>query len=70
MFTLSFWKDAFERAVKTFAQSVVGAGVVLPGDFFSGDVLQVAAVASVISVLTSIISSGVGSDKESASLVK
>jgi hypothetical protein len=57
MFTLAFWRAAFERAVKTLAQSaaalLVGAGTgLLDTDWTS--VLSVAGIAAVISVLTSV----------------
>lgn len=70
--TSTFWKDALERAVKTFAQTLVallGAGAV---DILTIDWqarLSVAAGAALVSVLTSIASSQVG-DKDSASLVE
>jgi anti-anti-sigma regulatory factor len=68
--TSKFWKDLFERAVKTFAQSAV-AILVLSTSLF--DVSWVAAIgtaglAALVSVLTSVGSAGVGSS-ESASLV-
>lgn len=70
MRTSKFWKDLFERAVKTFAQSAV-AILVLSTSLF--DVSWVAAIgtaglAALVSVLTSVGSAGVGSS-ESASLV-
>lgn len=65
-----FWFDAAERAVKTFAQALLGvfiAGVtILNADWV--DALAVAATAALVSVLTSIASSGAG-EPETASLV-
>lgn len=63
MFTKAFLKAAAERAVKTFAQTlagfivVVGAGV---GDIDWSRSLSVAAVATVASLLSSVVSSGIG----------
>lgn len=70
MFTVGFWKDAAERAIKTFAQALVAAIAVgtpiMELDFAQG--AGIAATASLVSILTSIASSGVG-DKGTASLV-
>lgn len=62
MFTLTFWKDAFERAVKTFAQSLLATLTLSGVDVVHldwGQTLSVAATATVISVLTSLLSAGV-----------
>lgn len=70
MVKYSFWVDAFERAVKTAAQVLVaflGADVV---DVFAVDYKRafgIAAAAFVVSLLTSVASSGVGT-KGTASL--
>lgn len=62
MFTVPFWKAAAERAVKTFAQTLVvllGASAV---DILAVDwpqALSLAAGAAVVSVLTSIASDAV-----------
>lgn len=71
MFTKTFVKDTAERAVKTFAQSAVavltaGATGVLDVDWLN--LLSVALLATLISVLTSIGSGKVGDD--TASFVK
>jgi hypothetical protein len=63
MFTLTWLKDAVERAVKTFAQSLLatltlGGVDVLHLDW--GQTLAVGGTAAVISVLTSVVSAGVG----------
>lgn len=64
MFTVTFWKAAFERAVKTFAQValsyfVIGTTGLLELDVVS--LLSVAGAGAVASVLTSIVS-GVATD--------
>lgn len=71
MFTAAFWKDAAERAAKTFGQAAIavltaGATGVMDADW--GKTFSVGALAAVVSVLTSLISSGVG-DEGTASLV-
>lgn len=73
MWTKMFWKDASERAVKTFAQFVITlttfSGVV--GDFTKCDwgfILINAAIGSALSILFSIASSFKG--KDSASLIR
>lgn len=62
MFDVLFWKAAAERAIKTFAQSLVAlfvAGVtILTIDWVQA--LAVAGTAAVISVLTSVASSRLG----------
>lgn len=67
-----FWVSSAERALKTFAQSVVAVFLgdqalnVLNADW--GDTFAVAATATLLSFLTSIASSGLGPDS-SPSLV-
>lgn len=73
MFTKSFWKQAFERAAKTFIQVlVVGAGLGEPGaDLFHLDwraALGAALAAAVASVVTSVVTSRIG-QKNSPSAV-
>jgi Putative lactococcus lactis phage r1t holin len=72
MFSKKFWADALERAIRTVAQSalalLVGAGPVGIHVVNWQQVGSVAAPAGVISLLMSIVASGVG-DKTSASLV-
>lgn len=73
MFSLLWAKDAAERAVKTFAQALLA--LVSGGSFLNivslnwGDMLGVSATAAVVSVLTSVVSVGLG-DKGTASAVK
>ena len=63
LWTRDFWEATGERAVRTFAQSllatlsVAGVGVV---DADWGQALSVAAMAAVLSVLTSVGASAVG----------
>lgn len=63
MYSSSFWKATFERAAKTFAQALlavfmVGKITVLTVDWQQAG--AVAATAALISVLTSVASSGLG----------
>lgn len=72
MFDVAFWKAAFERAVKTFGQSLLALFVAdQPFDvvhFTWTRSLTVAASAAVLSLVTSLVSAKVGSD-DSPSLV-
>ena len=66
-----FWIDASERAVRTFAQSLLAvftAGVTIISVDWK-EALAIGSTAALVSVLMSIASTGTG-DKESASLVK
>ena len=71
MWTRAFWKDTAERAVKTAAQTA--GGVLIVGtpiweiDWTAG--LGITATATVLSILTSLASSGRG-DHESASALE
>ena len=68
MFTLSFWKQAIERAVKTGAQAAVAAFALTDPNSVGFDVLAAdwsavgsfAAGGVILSVLTSIISANLG----------
>ncbi len=65
MFTPAFWKATAERMVKTFCQVLAALLVVDSTDLLSIDwphSLSVAALATVLSLLTSVASSGIGSD--------
>lgn len=58
MWTIAFWKGAAERAIKTFAQSVlatlgIGATGLLHADWLGA--VDVGAMAAVLSVLTSLV---------------
>lgn len=63
IFTTNFWTATLERAIKTFAQS---AAALLAGDGLGildidwVTVLSVAALATVVSVLTSVASAPIG----------
>lgn len=63
MLTRSFWKDALERAVKTFAQA---AAALLTADGIGltdanwVQIASVAGMAAVVSILTSVASAPVG----------
>lgn len=60
MFSTLFWKDAAERAVKTFAQALLALLIVAPNTpllaFDWPSALGLAGTAVVISFLTSIVS--------------
>ncbi len=67
MFTSSFWLSAVERAVKSFAQSLVallGVGGLGLLDAPWPTLLSTAGMASLLSVLTSIASERVGPDHD------
>ena len=67
----AFWIDAGERAVRTFAQALIGAitaGLVVTDAAAWGEALLASAVAALISLLTSVAASGVG-DPVSPSLL-
>jgi hypothetical protein len=71
MWTKKFWKEAAERAVKSAAQSLLGLWAldgfnVLHADFALAG--GVAGGAALLSVLTSIVTSGIGA-KDSPSAV-
>ena len=72
MFTKTFWLDAGERAIKTFAQALLSvltvAGVtVLTLDW--ADTLAIAGTATLASVLTSVVTAKFTSN-DTASLVE
>jgi hypothetical protein len=71
LFTGLFWKDAAERFVKTFAQALLALFIVAPQTpilaFDWPSALGLAATASVISFLTSVVSAGVTKDTSTVS---
>ena len=69
MFTKKFWLDAVERAVRTVAQAEVALLGANGADLIHtnwGGNLSVAAGAGVLSLLTSLIATGVGSNTSAA----
>lgn len=70
MFTAAFARDAIERAVRTFAQSLLATLALATGLFDAswGESLSVAGLAALLSVLTSVVASGVANHGD-ASLV-
>ena len=63
MFTKLFWMDSIERSIKTVAQSMVAllsAGIVGLLDVQWVALLSVSGLAGLISLLTSVASSGTG----------
>jgi hypothetical protein len=72
MFTIKFWKDAAERAIRTAAQALLALWATDVTGVLAVDWLQagsVAALAALTSVLMSIVATGVG-DKDSAAFDK
>lgn len=75
MFTRLFWKDASERAIKTFAQTLVAliatAATTSIVAFNWPALLGIGATAAVVSILTSVASAGTSNNTVSpASAVK
>lgn len=72
MFTKHFWASTLERALKTFAQAVLGTGIADAGgllDISWEAVGSVGLLAALISVLTSLTSSNVGTNRNDPSVV-
>jgi hypothetical protein len=72
MFTVKFWKDATERAIRTAAQALLALWATDVTGVLAVDWVQagsVAALAALTSILMSIIATGVG-DKDSATFRK
>lgn len=73
MWTVEFWKDVAERAIKTFAQ--VAATFLVLGTTGVADVdwvlvVSVAGVSALVSVLTSVASEGVGTPGNASVLTR
>ncbi len=71
MWTATFWKDLAERAIATFAQSLVAVLVIVEGGLFGVDWSQglaVAGLAALIAILKGIAASYVG-EKGTAALL-
>ena len=63
MFTVKFWKDAGERAIRTAAQALLALWATDVSGVLAVDWVQagsVAALAALTSVLMSIVATGVG----------
>ena len=72
MFTIKFWKDAGERAIRTAAQALIALWATDVSGVLAGDWVQagsVSALAALMSVLMSVAATGVG-DPESAGITK
>ena len=72
MFTVKFWKDAGERAIRTAAQALLALWATDVSDVLAVDWVQassVAALAALTSVLMSIVATGVG-DKGTTNFTK
>ncbi len=73
MFTAAFWKAAFERALKSAAQGLIGMWALDKADVLHSDWKLVGGIAGgavVLSLLTSIVSSPFGPTQGSPSLVE
>jgi hypothetical protein len=72
MFTVKFWKDTAERAIRTAAQALLALWATDVTGVLAVDWVQagsVAALAALTSILMSIIATGVG-DKDTATFRK
>lgn len=63
LFTVRFWKEAAERAIKTFAEvaaTMIGANAVSVTELDWEQIVGLGATAALVSVLVSVASSGHG----------
>lgn len=72
MFTVKFWKEATERALKTFAQFILVLGAAGTFNIFEVDWvtnLGLALGGALVSYATSIVSANIGPKKDDPSLI-
>ena len=72
MFTKKFWIEASERALKTFAQFILVLGAAGTFNVFTVDWktnIGLALGGALVSYATSIVSAGIGPNKDNPSLV-
>lgn len=72
MFTITFWRSAIERAIKTVAQALIAVFAASSFDWLSADwqaIAGSAGVAGLLSLLSSIASAGIGT-KGTPSLIE
>lgn len=72
MFTVKFWKEATERALKTFAQFILVLGTADTFNVFTVDwktTLGLALGGALFSYATSIVSANIGPKKNDPSLI-
>jgi len=72
VYTITFWKDAAERAIRTAAQALLALWATDVSGVLAVDWVQagsVSALAALMSLLMSVASTGTGS-KDSASTIK
>jgi hypothetical protein len=72
MYTLTFWKDAAERAIRTAAQALLALWATDVSGVLAVDWVQagsVSALAALMSLLMSVAATGTGS-QDSASTIK
>jgi len=71
MYTLTFWKDAVERAIRTAAQALLALWATDVSGVLAVDWVQagsVSALAALMSVLMSVAATGTGSQDSASSL--
>lgn len=71
MFTITFWKDAAERAIRTSAQALLALWATNISGLLEVDLVQsasVAALAAITSILMSIAATGVGNSQDASAI--